>query len=171
MDENNDFECALSGVITEGETFWDGDGLDDLPAGWFEVTIRRRIPNPQFLMVQQAKAAQVEIAMTQLPPNAPKHLRAAHRQMLSIQMDALYHSYEENIAPFFTVSETVHVSPVEAQEDLLEAFNDIREMLGLEHLPPIDTGEEDLPQLADDEDEDDEDIDDDDESEDDDEDE
>lgn len=145
MSEEN-YECALSGVVAEGDVFWEGDGLADLPPGWFEVTIRRRIPNPQYLMVQQAKAAQVEIAMTQLPPNAPEHLKDAHRQMLAIQTDALYHSYEENIAPFFTIEEVVNISPVEAQEDLLEAFNDIREMVGLPHLPPIEFDDAPAPQ-------------------------
>jgi hypothetical protein len=135
--DDPDYECALSGVAASGEVYWDGDGLDDLPPGWFELTFRRRIPNPQYLMVQQSKAAQVEIAMTQLPPNAPKHLKEAHRQMLTIQTDALYHSYEENIPPFFTIHETVHIAPVESETELLEAFNEIREMLGLDELPPI----------------------------------
>ena len=138
---DDSFECALSGVVAEGEIYWDGDGLEDLPPGWFEVTMRRRIPNPQYLMVQQAKAAQVEIAIAQLPDSAPAHIKSAHRQMLVIQTNALYHSYEENIDPFFTIEEVVNVSPVEVQEDLLEAFNDIREMLGLPNLPPVEVPE------------------------------
>jgi hypothetical protein len=135
--DDPEFDCALSGVVTAGDVYWEGDGLEDLPPGWFELTFRRRIPNPQYLMVQQSKAAQVEIAMTQLPPNAPLHLKEAHRQMLTIQTDALYHSYEENIPPFFTVQETVHIAPVESEAELLEAFNEIRQMLGLDELPPI----------------------------------
>jgi hypothetical protein len=144
MNDDN-FECALSGVVAEGGLFWDGDGMGDLPPGWFEVTIRRRIPNPQYLMVQQAKAAQVEIAMTQLPASAPPNIQSAHRQMLVIQTNALYHSYEENIDPFYIIQEVVNVSPVEAQDDLLEAFNDIREMIGLPNLPPIEMEEDNLP--------------------------
>jgi hypothetical protein len=128
------YECALSGVIGEGDDFELEDGLGNLPAGWFEVTIKRRYPNPEYVLLQQAKQAQVEIAMRQLPADAPETIKEAHRQMISLQTEALFHSFESTIQPFWVAEEVAHVSPVEPHPEMLEVFNEIRDMLGFNRL-------------------------------------
>jgi hypothetical protein len=131
---NQNYECALSGVVSDGDDYEIEDGLNDLPAGWFEVTIKRRYPNPEYVLLQQAKQAQVEIAMRQLPADAPETIKEAHRQMISLQTEALFHSFESTIQPFWIAEEVAHVSPVEPHAELLEVFNEIREMLGFPRL-------------------------------------
>jgi hypothetical protein len=120
--------------MSEGDDYQLEDGLKDLPAGWFEVTVKRRYPNPEYVLLQQAKQAQIEISMRQLPADAPTQIKEAHRQMVTLQTEALYHSFESTIQPFWIAEEVAHVSPVEPHEEMMEVFNEIREMLGFPRL-------------------------------------
>jgi hypothetical protein len=142
---NDLYECALSGVVSEGADFEVDDGLDNLPPGWFEVTIKRRYPNPEYVLLQQAKQAQVEIAMRQLPKDAPPSIAEAHRQMVTLQTEALYHSFESTIQPFWVAHEVAHVSPVETQPELMDVFNEIREMLNFSRLEAVSVAQSQIP--------------------------
>jgi hypothetical protein len=129
---SEEYECALSGEVGESE-----DG--DLPMGWTTITIERKLPNQRYVEIQQAKAALTEAALQQMPDE----VRDQMRWLIGLQIDAQFAELENQTDAFETATEIVYVSSPERDGQVMNAYNDIRERLGLETLElPLADGEE-----------------------------
>ena len=143
----NRYTCALSGVKAKGnlnarklESLYDragsvpADGLDDLPLGWTAITVRRRVANQQYILLSQVKSALMEGMISQIPAGIPDNYRQGQEITIKIQVDAQFHSIELNTPQYITEEETIFISPVEGNEDVLEAYNEARANLGLSNI-------------------------------------
>jgi len=130
MNERYEYECALSGLSAEGGYHFEEDGLEDIPPGWTEVRLSRRSYNPSWVVIQQVKKAMIEGLLAQLPEDA----RKAQALAIRLQVDAQFHQMERDTAVYLTDVETVYLGPRELSEDIGEAYNEAREMLGLEPI-------------------------------------
>ena len=138
MTDQYEYECALSGIVTPGELSYDGDELHDLPVGWIEVRMSRRVLNPQYVLIQQIKSAMAESLIGQYP----EEIREAQGIAIRVQIDAQFYGMEQETPPYLTEAETVYLAPPEVSEDVAEAVNQVREMLGLEPLEAEEVEEE-----------------------------
>jgi len=135
-----EYECALSGLVAQGGPQFDDDNLDDLPAGWSEVKLSRRVFNPKWVLIQQVKRAMVDGLMAQFPEAA----QAGQEIAVRLQVDAQFYMMESDTPIYLTEIETVYLAPKELNEDVAEAYNQARKMLGLEPLiDDDDEGEDD----------------------------
>ena len=134
MADQFEYECALSGVTEEGGMSFADDGLGDCPPGWVQVTMKRRLINPKYMAIQQTKENLVALSMQQIPDNVPDAVKRVQRTMMEIQVEAQFHAVEAETPPFLTYEEKVFIAPPETNSDLLEAFNEVREGIGLEPL-------------------------------------
>ncbi len=134
MEDQYEYECALSGVSAEGSTSWESDGMADCPPGWVQVTMKRRLVNPRYMALLQTKETIVAIGMQQIPENVTDEIRTAQRAMMVIQTDANFHALEAETPPYLTYEEMVYIAPPETNPDILEAFNEVREGVGLDLL-------------------------------------
>lgn len=132
-----EYVCSLSGVEAEEEELVDDaeDALGDMPVGWTRVTFQRRLMNPRWEEIQQAKEALVQIALT----NIPEESREMATPAVTIQIDAQFASLEANTERYVTFDETIYVAPPEMDRALAAEFYSVRERLGL----PVPTGEDD----------------------------
>lgn len=136
MNLKYEYECALSGITVPGELAYAEDGLDDLPQGWFEVKLSRRAPNPKWVLIQQVKRAMLGALISQYP----KEVRDAQEVAVRLQLDAQFFGIENATPPYITEVETVYLSPPGLSEDVADAVNQLRDLIGLE---PLDDGDED----------------------------
>jgi len=124
----SEYVCALSGVeADESELVEGGDDLGDLPVGWTKVTIQRRLLNPRWYEVQQAKAALIEVTLSQIPDEAREQMRP----LITVQVDAQFAALESNIEEFVVDEDEVFVAPPENDKALAAEYFDIRDRLGL----------------------------------------
>lgn len=132
-----EYVCSLSGVEAEEEELVeDGeDSLGDMPVGWTKVTFQRRLTNPRWEEIQEAKEALVQMALTQVPEES----REAATPAVSIQIDAQFAALEANTDRYITFDEVIYVSPPEMDRALAAEFYAVRERLGL----PVPTDGED----------------------------
>lgn len=156
---NYEYECALSAIRAEGGGFFEADGLEDLPAGWTEVKLSRRHFNPRWVAIQQVKRAMLERLTSQFPESAQT---AGQRAAVQLQVEAQFHSLEQATPMYLTEVETVYLAPPETAEEVAEAYNEARELLGLDAvtLQEVDSdghGAEEHEEESGDEDDDDED--------------
>ena len=87
----SDYVCALSGVEADDTELVEGsDDLGDLPVGWTKITVQRRLLNPRWYEVQQAKGALVEVTLSQLP----EEMREQMRPLITVQVDAQFAALE-----------------------------------------------------------------------------
>jgi len=135
---NYEYECALTGLVAQGTLNFDRDNLDDLPAGWTEVRLSRRVFNPKWVLIQQVKTAMVDGLMGQVP----EQLQEVQRIPVQLQVDAQFFHMEEGTPVYLTEIETVYLAPSELSEEVGEAYNQAREMLGLEPLAEEEEEEE-----------------------------
>ena len=138
MTDLYEYECALSGLTTEGGAMFNADDLADLPVGWTEVSFSRRAFNPKWVAIQQVKKAMVSGLMTQMGDE----VNASQRMAVSLQVDAQFFSLEKATPMYFTEVETVYLAPPETDPQVAEAYDELRETLGLE-LASADEEEED----------------------------
>lgn len=123
-----EYECSLTGTVMEGSEPDTHTKDDDLPVGWTKITIVRRAYNPSFLMIQQVKNRLVQGLIAQLPPE----LQATEELAVRFQVEAQFASLEANTPRYERdIEETVYLSDT---GDVLESFNEVRELLGLEKL-------------------------------------
>lgn len=134
MPDLYEYECALSGLSEEGAMSYDGDQMADCPPGWVEVTMKRRLVNPKYVAIQRTKESMIAIAAQQIPANVSEEIKQAQRAMMSIQVEATFHGIEAETPPYLTYEERVFIAPPETNPDLLEAFNEVREGIGLDKL-------------------------------------
>jgi len=134
MADQFEYECALSGVTEEGGMSFADDGLGDCPPGWVQVTMKRRLINPKYMAIQQTKENLVALSMQQISGNVSEEVKQVQRTMMEIQVEAQFHAVEAETPPFLTYEEKVFIAPPETNSDLLEAFNEVREGIGLDLL-------------------------------------
>lgn len=140
MQQQFDYECALSGLTEEGIEDTSGlaedDDLGDLPVGWTRVTLQRRVLNPKWLMVQQVKNMAIQGLLSQVPPE----MREAQAWALSLQVEAQFHALEKDTPQFVTIEDVAFLSN---NEGVLEPYNELRDMLGLPLIEDDDDEDED----------------------------
>jgi hypothetical protein len=125
-----EYECALSGIVAPGSLDFSKDGLEDLPVGWSEIRMSRRVFNPKWVLIQQVKRAMIDGLLAQFPDAAKEGQGVAIR----LQVDAQFYTMEQDTPAYLTEVETVYVAPRELSEDVAEAYDEAREMLGLDPL-------------------------------------
>jgi hypothetical protein len=132
-----EYVCSLSGVEAEDdELLEDGDdALGDMPLGWTKVTFQRRLMNPRWEEIQQAKEALVQVALSQVPEEA----REQAAPVVAMQIDAQFAALESNTDRYVVFDETIYVAPPELDRALAAEFYSVRDRLGL----PVPTGEDD----------------------------
>jgi hypothetical protein len=124
----SEYVCALSGVeADENDLVEGGDDLEDLPVGWTKITVQRRLLNPRWYEVQQAKAALVEVTLAQIPEEAREQMRP----LITVQVDAQFAALEASIDEYVVDSDEVYVAPPESDKALAAEYFDIRDRLGL----------------------------------------
>ena len=128
----DDIICSLSGIApTEEELMADlPPEANWLPAGWIRVTVERKYPNPEWLKLQTVKQSLVEATLQQIPP---EH-RDGQRENVEVQVDAQYYHLEHSDKYKKTVIEkdAVYISPPEADEELMEEYLRLLELLGID---------------------------------------
>ena len=96
MPTATDYECVLSGLLpNDAETVPEDqidEELEDLPIGWTEVRLRRRIPNVPYVEIQAVKQAMFQQELTKVP----KEHRRDSAGVVRIQIDAMFASLEES---------------------------------------------------------------------------
>jgi len=124
-----EYVCSLSGVEAEEEELVeDGDDvLGDMPVGWTRVTFQRRLTNPRWEEIQEAKGALVQIALSQVPEEAREQAGPA----VAMQIDAQFAALEANTDRYVVFDETIYVAPPEMDRALAAEFYSVRERLGL----------------------------------------
>lgn len=130
-----EYECALSGITAAGQLVYAKDGLDDMPPYWIEVKLTRRFPNPEYVAIQQLKAAQIEGTLAQLQAQMaqlPEVVQQAQNAAIRLQVKAQFFALESSIEPYITESESVWISPPEANEEVAEALAEVKELLGFD---------------------------------------
>lgn len=124
----SEYVCTISGVEADEEDLVEGsDDLGDMPVGWTKITVQRRLYNPRWLEVRQAKEALVEVTLAQLPEEA----RDQMRPLVSIQVDAQFAALESSIEEFVLDEEEIFVAPPESDKALAAEYFEIRDRLGL----------------------------------------
>jgi len=124
--------CSLSGITPTDETimFDPPKQPEYLPVGWIKVTIERKYPNPEWIKLQNVKKGLVEAALTQIP----EEHRNLQRQNVELQVEAQYAQLEATEKYKMTVidKETVFISPPEADEEIMEEYENLMELLGID---------------------------------------
>lgn len=131
-----EYVCSLSGVEPEEEELVEDadDALGDMPVGWTRVTFQRRLMNPRWEEIQQAKEELVQIALS----NIPEASREAATRAVALQIDAQFAALEANTDRYVTFDETIYIAPPEMDRTLATEFYSVRERLGL----PVPTGDD-----------------------------
>ena len=122
------YECAITGLTAEGG---ESGPLGQLPAGWFKVTFSRQILNPKWIAIQQLKEAMINNVLGQIPRAEDRKIQ---QLAVSLQVDAQYAALEGQTQRYIILEDTIYTAPPESAGEILEAFNAIREPLGLEPL-------------------------------------
>lgn len=139
------YECAITGLTAEGG---EAGPMGTLPAGWFKVTFARQVLNPKWVAIQQLKEAMINNVLNQIPKAEDRMIQQV---AISLQVEAQYAALEGATPKFSVIEETIYTAPPESAGEILEAFNSVREPLGLEPLSYDQEDEEDDGEAADDE--------------------
>lgn len=117
------------------------DGLDDLPIGWLEVTVRRRVPNPAWARIRDAKERSIEGQVQQVaPPGATNsdgspitdEQRDELREVaIRPTVDALWFAAEARTPIWITEEATVVVASPDRVAAAAAAWAEIAGRLGL----------------------------------------
>ena len=148
-----EYVCSLSGVEAEAEDVVDDaqDSLGDLPVGWTKVTFQRRLMNPRWDEIQQAKDLLVQAALEQIPEEARENAAPVVEIQIDAQFAALEASFRAAVGPVFSdfvrnarlanplsfveqsrlIDEVVYVAPPELDRALASEFYSVRDRLGL----------------------------------------
>lgn len=138
-----EYVCALSGAEAEEDALTEStDEAGSLPVGWTKVTFQRRVVNPRWFDIQNAKEALVEVTLSQIPEEAREQMRP----LVTIQIDAQFAALEGNVDAFLLEEETVFVSSPQDDEAVATEFMELRERFGLSNdafNPSSDEGDTD----------------------------
>jgi hypothetical protein len=130
MSNNEEYECAISGISTEGTIAHDKDGLGTLPPGWTKFTVERRDINTKWLAIRDLKEAMVSNIIKQFP----EEQRDIQGYAVALQVDAQFAALEAATAPYETVKEVVYLAPRDANPAIKSVIDSMRDNLGLESL-------------------------------------
>jgi hypothetical protein len=133
-----EYECALSGLMADAVPEFKEDGLEGLPPGWTEVTFKQRRVNPNFILIQQVKAALIEATLQQVP----EEHREMQRVPVQVQIAAQFAQLEVNTPPYVMEEDVVHLAPPSMNKAVGTAINEVREALGIETYEDEDEGDE-----------------------------
>jgi len=128
LEEDNmsfEYECAVSGVTEEPGIVEEADGLEDLPAGWTQITLRKRVWNPKWQAIQRVKQDSIDALLSQIPDE----VRESQRDAVVIQVEASLHGLESSTPKYLIEEATVYVSDV---DDVQESLEEVRNLLGIE---------------------------------------
>lgn len=124
----SEYVCALSGTEADEDALVEStDEAGSLPEGWTKVTFQRRVLNPRWFDIQNAKEALVEVTLSQIPEEAREQMRP----LVTIQIDAQFAALEGNVDEYLLEEETVFVSPPQDDEAVAAEFMELRERFGL----------------------------------------
>lgn len=121
----SDYVCALSGVEPDDDDLVEAS--DDLPVGWTRITFQRRLPNPRYEEIQQAKAALVEVTLGQIPEEAREQMRP----LVAVQVDAQFAALEANTEEWVMDEEVIFVAPPETDAALASEYLELRDRFSL----------------------------------------
>jgi hypothetical protein len=139
MADMYEYECSLSGIVAPGGPSYEKDELGDLPVGWTEVKFSRRVLNPDYVVIQQVKQAMIHGLVAQLPEEG----KDTQSIIIRVQVEAQLKALQDATPPYITEVETVYLAPGSLSPDVAEAYNEVRESLGLEALADdVDDAEE-----------------------------
>jgi hypothetical protein len=138
-EEPAEFECEVEGLEEYGVEHDTSDGLGDLPLGWIQVQIKRRLHNPAWVELQQVKAMQYTALMSQVPEKQ----REASDRAVRIELDAKFHAYEQSIPKYVDdVGLALTFSP---SDDALEMVNAFLEAIDREPIGSVGHPEAEAP--------------------------
>ncbi len=120
-----EYECAVSGQTEEPGVIEEADGLEDMPAGWTQITVRKRVWNPKWQAIQRVKNDSIEALLSQIP----EEVRESQRDAVVIQVEASLHGLESSTPKYLIEEATVYVSDAEEVQETLE---EVRNLLGIE---------------------------------------
>jgi hypothetical protein len=136
MAEETEYVCALSGKAAPESALVDDGGDDNLgalPAGWLEITIRRREPNPVWDALQRRKARLTESTWmgiaTQLPEELADADKAEVRADVEASFDVQFAYALSQIERYIVEEVTVHVAASDVQ--VKAEWDKIADTLGL----------------------------------------
>lgn len=151
IDDNDDYECALTAMTAAAGTEDDSDGLGDMPVGWTRIHIVRRAYNPAWLEIQETKRDLIQALLSQLPGDAPTSAATSIR----VQVSATFHQLEKDTPMYLPdIDDEVFVSDTK-DEAVIKAINDLRGTLGLDPVPEDDEDATGLAEVVGDDPEDD----------------
>lgn len=130
MSQNDEYECAISGISTEGTIAHDKDGLGTLPPGWTKLTVERRDINTKWMAIRDLKEAMVANIVKQFP----EEQRGMQAYAVELQVDAQFAALEAATPPYVTVKETVYLAPRGANPAIKKVIDEMRDNLGLESM-------------------------------------
>lgn len=138
----DNFQCFLSQATSEPfdgphEDARTGDKLGGLPLGWTRITVERRLPNPEWMSLMEAKQAIFASQAAQMQQlgeaqGVPAELIEAQVSLIGFQLDATFYPQERDTPLFVLEREVVYVDTMDPA--VLVEFNGVREELGLEPL-------------------------------------
>jgi len=124
---NNPYTCALSGITPKDEDFI--DGYDHPPEGWIEITFKRRFFNPKWEAIQNVKQGLIQQTLAAIP----EEQREDQLVNVAIQVEAQFQALEDKTEEYMVENQgPFYIAPPEDDPQLLEAYNKLREYLGLE---------------------------------------
>ena len=139
-----DHICAITGTLADE----DAPMTDTGPLGWVKITIERQVPNPEYAQLQQLKASLVEQNLEAVRDQIPEGNEQAAQMIrlnVELQVRAMFSALEKDLEEFVPQYEEAYISPPEADEDVLEVLNGMRDSLGLlDSMEEVD--EDELPE-------------------------
>jgi hypothetical protein len=137
--EDTTFVCALSGKAAKTTDLAldadDEDPLGDMPVGWIRVLLSRRMPNPDWLRLQQTKEAtitgQISQLAQQIPKDTPPDAIRAAEEHIRVLADVQFHSIEEDTPRYVVVEQAVHIADPTRDPSIAEAWKGIGGALGI----------------------------------------
>ncbi len=125
-----DHICAITGSLADDEATVTETG----PLGWIKITIERQMPSPEYAQLQQLKASMVKQQFDMVKDQIPEgDSNAAAMVLLNVELQirAMFSSLEAEMDQYVSQYEEAYISPPEADEDVLEVLNSVRDSLGL----------------------------------------
>ena len=134
MDEYDEgLVCALSGVAPSEDELDSaslGEDDNDAPVDWIQVTLSRKIVNPLYVELVEAKIGLVAGIMESIED--PQE-REKNRRNIEMQVAAQFAALEQSAdyTPVLTESVVRYLAPTSYAEGLVLARNELLESLGL----------------------------------------
>ena len=135
MDSYDDgLVCALSGVTPSDEELDSaglGDDDNDAPVEWIQVTVTRKVVNPLYVELIEAKAGLLNAVLAGFDSDEE---RAQNRRGMEFQIAAQFAALEQSpdYTPILTESAVCYLAPTTHAEGLLDARNELMKSLGLD---------------------------------------